>query len=131
MLTQLPAALPCSANPPAPRLTGGNQHHNLMELVFTALCAIIGGADDWTDVEEFVESKLSWFRKFVTLEHGVPSHDTYSRVLVALDTAVFCACFQKWIAAQQVDLNRRGLHIDRDGLSKQACSHRIRSLQAG
>jgi hypothetical protein len=41
-----------------PRGAGGKQQHNLMEMVFAALCAIIGGAIRWTDVEGFVESAL-------------------------------------------------------------------------
>jgi predicted transposase YbfD/YdcC len=112
MLTRLPVIFTCFDSLPDPRRTGGNQQHNLMEMVFTALCAIIGGANHWTDVEEFVESKLEWFRKFVSLEHGVPSHDTYSRVFAALDTAAFCDCVQEWIAALQLDLKGRGVHID-------------------
>jgi hypothetical protein len=95
MLTRLPVIFTCFDSLPDPRRAGGNQQHNLMEMVFAALCAIIGGANHWTDREEFVESKLEWFRKFVPSEHGVPSHDTYSRVFAAQDTASFCDCVQE------------------------------------
>lgn len=118
MFTQLPVIFTCFESLRDPRRSGGNQQHNLMEMVFTALCAIIGGANHWTDVEEFVESKLDWFRKFVSLEHGVPSHDTYSRVFAALDSAAFCDCVQEWIAALQLDLKGRGVHIDGKALRR-------------
>lgn len=35
------------------------------------------GANGWVDVERFVKAKSEWFERFISLEHGVPSHDTF------------------------------------------------------
>ncbi len=41
----------------------------------------------------FGRAKEAFFRKFLTLRHGVPSHDTFSRVFRLLDPVKFHACF--------------------------------------
>jgi hypothetical protein len=75
MFTRLPVIFTCFDSLLDPRHAGGNQQHNLMEMVLTAFYAIIGGANHSSDVEEFVDTKLDWFRKFVPREHGVSSCD--------------------------------------------------------
>jgi predicted transposase YbfD/YdcC len=64
-----------------------------------AICAVICGADDWTEMEAFGNAKLSWFQTFLALPNGIPSHDTFGRVLARLDPAQFEACFLRWIQA--------------------------------
>jgi hypothetical protein len=39
---------------------------------------------------------VEWLRQFIQVEHGIPSHDTISRVFVALDSKVFQECFIRW-----------------------------------
>jgi len=58
----------------------GNARHDLLELMFVALAAVLCGAEDCTDMAEFSRSKLDFLRQVVKLEHGPPSHDTFSRV---------------------------------------------------
>jgi predicted transposase YbfD/YdcC len=47
---------------------------------------------------EFAEDKEAFLRGFLTLEHGPPSHDTFSRVLRLLDPDQFRGCFQRFMA---------------------------------
>ncbi|MEZ6145551.1 MAG: transposase family protein [Planctomycetaceae bacterium] len=54
-----------------------------------ALTATICGADGWVDVERFCQGKWDWFRRYLELPHGVPSHDTFGRVFARLDTGEF------------------------------------------
>jgi predicted transposase YbfD/YdcC len=76
-----------------------SQGHPLLSIVGVALCAILGGADDWVAVERFGNAKLDWFRRFLELPNGIPSHDTFGRVFARLDPAQFEACFRDWVAA--------------------------------
>lgn len=82
---------------PDPR--AGNARHDLMELLFIALAATLCGAEDCTDMSEFAEAKLDLLRQVVKLEHGPPSHDTFSRVFRLLDPEPFEAAFARFTAA--------------------------------
>jgi predicted transposase YbfD/YdcC len=81
-----------------PRVERG-QGHPLLSIVGIALCAILAGADDWVAVERFGNAKLDWFRRFLDLPNGIPSHDTFGRVFARLDPTQFEACFRDWVAA--------------------------------
>jgi predicted transposase YbfD/YdcC len=69
----------------------------LSEILAVAICAIICGADTWDDIEEFGQAKIEWFRTFLALKHGIPSHDTFNRVFTRLCPHQFQACFVKWV----------------------------------
>ncbi len=77
----------------------GNARHNLLELMFVALAAVLCGAEDCTDMAEFARSKLDFLRQVVKLEHGPPSHDTFSRVFRRLKPEPFEAAFAKFTAS--------------------------------
>ena len=94
-----------------PRVNRGN-NHSLFEMVVMSVVAAACGANYWTDVERFVHSKLDWFLKYLTLEHGVPSHDTFGRAFARLDTKQFLTCLQNWIQSLQLDMNGQAVAID-------------------
>ncbi len=112
MFTKIPAVLTVFENLPDPRVEGGNKRHLLPDLIFVALCGTVCGCESWTEVEQFAREKIDWFRKYVPLEHGVPSHDTLGRVFAALDTAAFQVCLQDWVEQLQIDLQGQSVHID-------------------
>jgi len=78
--------------------SGPAQRHDLREMILMALCAVLCGADTWVDVAEWAEDNESWLRRYLVLEHGTPSHDTFGRVFRVLDATVFEQCFRSWIA---------------------------------
>ena len=57
------------------------------------LQAVLGGAEDSTDMALFGRAKEEYFRLFLRLPHGIPSHDTFSRLFRLLNPAQFHACF--------------------------------------
>jgi len=71
--------------------------HPLINIITIAICAIISGCDSFNDMEEYGHSKLKWFRRFLDLKHGIPSHDTFNDVLNRLNPNEFNAAFTQWV----------------------------------
>lgn len=86
--------------------------HSLYEMIVVALCGTICGAQGWADIERFGNSRIDWFRKLLTLENGIASHDTFGRVFGLLDTQELLDCLQHWVESLQLKLKGQGVHID-------------------
>ena len=71
------------------------KRHQLLDVITIAICAVICGADSWVYVELFGKSKEEWFRSFLDLPKGIPSHDTFGDVFSRLDPDRFQECFQE------------------------------------
>lgn len=76
-----------------------NSQHELWEILFIALAAVLCGAKSCCDMALFGRAKEALLRQFLRLEHGVPSHDTFSRVFRQIDPQAFEEVFRKFIAA--------------------------------
>jgi predicted transposase YbfD/YdcC len=75
-----------------------NARHNLLEVLVIALAAILCGAEGCADMADFGRAKEALLRQFLRLEHGIPSHDTFSRVFRLLDPQAFEAAFRRFMA---------------------------------
>jgi len=73
--------------------------HSLPNIVFIAVCAMLAGANDFVGMEKFGKSKRDWLAKFLDLSNGIPAHDTFGRVIAALDPDQFVQCFLSWVRA--------------------------------
>lgn len=80
---------------PDPRQQG-KVRHKLAEMLTVAVAAILCGADNCTEIQDWGEARLPWLRKYIPLEHGIASHDTYSTVLALIDAQAFSRCFMQW-----------------------------------
>ena len=60
---------------------------------------MICGADSFVAVEAFGNAKFRWLRRFLTLPHGIPSHDTIGAVFAQLNPRQFEQCFLDWVNA--------------------------------
>ena len=96
MPSDLPTFADCFADLPDPRNVD-QCDHLLIDILFIAVCAVICGADGFTDMEEFGLAKEAWLRQFLELKNGIPSHDTFNRVLQRLRPKEFQACLLTWI----------------------------------
>src|ERR1051326_9113924 len=75
-----------------------NARHDLLEVLFIALAAVLCGAEGCSDMADFGRSKEGLLRLFLRLEHGIPSHDTFSRVFRLLKPQAFELAFRRFMA---------------------------------
>lgn len=81
-----------------PRRTNKGHHlYPLEEILFLCISAVVSGMDDWTSINLFGRSKLTWLRQYFPYNHGIPSHDVLGKVFAALDPVQFSKCFSEWI----------------------------------
>ena len=81
---------------PDPRVKR-TRRHELIDLLVIALCAVIGGADDWVDVVQFGKARKEWFATFLKLPNGITSHDTFGRVFQIIDSQVLEQVCMEWL----------------------------------
>lgn len=100
-------------NVPDPRMIG-KVAHKLCDILTIAVCAVITGIDSWTLMEDFGHHHEKWFRTFLELPNGIPSHDTFGNVFAALDPVEFEKAIVLWLSSL-VESNTQGKHIAMDG----------------
>lgn len=71
--------------------------HDMLDIIAITIAAVVCGAEDWYEIEEFAVINESWFKTFLRLENGIPSHDTINRFFANMDPATFESCFTSWI----------------------------------
>jgi len=75
------------------------KRHLLLDMLAITICAVIGGADNWVEVEAFGQAQLAWLKTFLALPHGIPSHDTFGDLFARLDPEQFEQGFLAWVQA--------------------------------
>jgi predicted transposase YbfD/YdcC len=96
---------------PDPRVDR-TKDHQLLDILVIAICAILCGANDWVGIATFGTSRLAWFRTFLELANGIPSHDTFGRVFARLDPEAFAQAFLNWTQAIRDVLQAEVIAID-------------------
>lgn len=72
--------------------------HKLIDIITIAILAIICGADSWSEIETYGKAKQDWLSTFLERENGIPSHDTFARVISKLNPEILEQSCQRWIA---------------------------------
>jgi predicted transposase YbfD/YdcC len=113
-------------NLPDPRVNR-TKAHELIDVLTIAICTLLCAGESFNDMEDFGKAKEDWFKTFLSLRNGIPSHDTFNRVFAALDPQRFGECFMAWtqslraaVAQEIVALDGKALRraLDADQNSK-------------
>jgi predicted transposase YbfD/YdcC len=83
---------------PDPRIAR-HRWHKLSDILVIAVCAVLCGAESFPAIEDFGHEREEWLKHFLELPEGIPSHDTFNRVLCLVDPVQFQACFLSWMQA--------------------------------
>jgi predicted transposase YbfD/YdcC len=89
-----------------------NKQHKLIDIMTIAICASICSADTFKQIEDFGKAKIKWFKRFLELPFGIPSHDTFGRVFARLDPKEFQRCFINWVQAIQEVMKGEIIAVD-------------------
>src|SRR4051794_3508615 len=73
--------------------------HRLPDILTTAVCAVLGEAEGFEDIALYGRCKREWLEGFLALPNGIPSHDTFRRVLTLVDPDAFERSFLGWVPA--------------------------------
>lgn len=85
-----------------PRRQYGYLQHKLVSIIVIAFCAIICGAEDYEDIEEFGNARKEWLAKFLELGNGIPDKDTFRRVFERLNPSEVAECLYTWLGNREV-----------------------------
>ena len=80
-------------------------NHLLEEILFITVLAVIAGADDFNEIAKYCKMKYKWLSTFLKLPGGIPSHDTFNRVLCMIDAEQFQQSFINWVGDISTNFN--------------------------
>lgn len=86
--------------------------HPVENIVFITILAVICNAQDWEEIEDFGNSRIDFFSKYLDLTNGIPSHDTFNRFFSLYDPKSFQTIFLEWLSSL---INIKDKHIAIDG----------------
>ena len=91
---------------------GTKRRHKLIDMIAIAVAGVICGADDWVSIAAFGRAKAHWLGRFLELDNGIPSHDTFGRVFSLLAPEAFETCFRAWVESVRQVLPEEVIAID-------------------
>jgi hypothetical protein len=84
---------------PDPRRQCKNLRHPLVDVLVVGFCGVLCGCEDFVELETFGRKKEDFFRRFLELPEGTPSHDTFRRAFQAVCPQALQRCLIQWLQA--------------------------------
>ena len=107
------------------------------DVVFLTVCAAIGGAQGWEDIELFGEAHLEWFQRNGLFHNGLPVHDTIARIISRIQPEQFQNAFVRWMQAtsertdgELIAIDGKTLRSSYDRNSRQSTIHMVSAFAA-
>src|SRR5436309_15093055 len=92
--------------------------HDLIDVLVIAICCLLCAGQSFNDMEDFGKAKRDWFKTFLKLRGGIPSHDTFNRVFAALKPEHFLECFLAWTQSVRAAVAQEVVALDGKALRR-------------
>jgi predicted transposase YbfD/YdcC len=102
---------------PDPRIDR-RKDHDLIDVLVISVCTLLCAGESFNDMEDFGKAKYDWFKTFLNLRNGIPSHDTFNRVFAALDPKQFLDCFLRWTQSLRQAVSQEVVALDGKALRR-------------
>ncbi len=89
--------------------------HQLSDILCILVCAVLSGAETYEDIELYGVSKKEWLKQFLELTNGIPSHDTFRRIMMLINPEEFENMFLKWVQNYLKNSDIKADHVAIDG----------------
>ena len=105
---------------PDPRIDR-QKRHRLSDILAIAVLTYVSGGDGFRDMERYGRKHAARLGEFLGLENGIPSHDTFRRVLSMVRPAAMGVCVRLWQRAAAGLV--KGVCVSLDGKAvRRACA---------
>ena len=105
---------------PDPRIDR-QKRHRLSDILAIAVLTYVSGGDGFRDMERYGRKHAARLGEFLDLENGIPSHDTFRRVLSMVRPAAMGVCVRLWQRAAAGLM--KGVCVSLDGKAvRRACA---------
>jgi len=89
-----------------------NRTHDLLDVLFLTIAAMMSGAEGWQDIRDFGLQKEDWLKQYRSFEHGIPVDDTIARIISRLNPDKFVECFLNWSNSLRQAQGKEIINID-------------------
>ena len=109
---------------PDPRRHNENLKHPLVDLILLGFCGVLAGGADFVEIAKWGRVNESFLRTFLELPHGIPSHDTLTRVFAALKPAALQEVLVPWLLEKRGGVVGEWIQVDGKTLRGTRCQQR-------
>lgn len=111
-----------------PRIERSKRYPLINILVFTFV-SLLSDQSSWYQIEEFCETNIDWFAEFLDVSSGVPSHDTFRRVLSLIDTKQLENAIIQWLESTRTLFGSKQRVVALDGKSLRGVPWKVKEEQ--
>jgi predicted transposase YbfD/YdcC len=108
---------------PDPRRQCKNLWHKLEDILVISFCGVLAGCDDFVEIATWASHHEGFFRTFLDLPNGIPSHDTFGRVCALVRPQTLQGVLLPWLHQRRGDPGEL-VHIDGKYMRRTRCNSR-------